>query len=66
MNTISKISILDILKTLDEALALSREPDARYRAITPTYESSVTWRIRMARDQLLRAAIGEVEVEAAQ
>ncbi len=59
MNTISRFEMKAILDYLECALSDSQKLDL------PTYESNLTWRIRMARDRLLNAAINTVEVEAA-
>ncbi len=66
MNTINKYEMASILEYVDAAFVSSRDLDAELRKSAPAYESDLTWRIRMVREKLMRAAIREVEVEAAQ
>lgn len=63
MNTISKSEMTGILDYLNTALTASSVRDAKSTATG--HESDLTWRIRMARDRLIAAAISDVEVERA-
>jgi hypothetical protein len=57
MATLSKYAVLSILNYLDRALAETRKSDG------PALECHASWNLRMAREQLLDAAITDIEVE---
>ena len=61
MATINKHKMLQILRYLEGALADARAQDAA--ACGAGHEGNIAWRVRVARDWLLEAALTDVAVE---
>lgn len=61
MNTLNKWRMRTILQRLDDALAHSVKADASRPC--HTIESHTTWCIRLVREDLLDAALGDIAIE---
>ena len=62
MNILRKHQVLSILRNIDFALAKSKEADRTN--LLPGYDSNATFALKQAREQLLDASVGDVEIDA--